>query len=147
MVNELSEDSMLAVEPIGLNEGQEELRAVGVGASVSHGQQSGDIVLVVEVFILELGTVDRLSSSAVTGGEIASLGHEVGDNSVELAVLVVEDSARFAGALLTGAEASEVLSGFGDFVGEEFELEFLGGTINGKVQENNWIAVHLFALF
>ena len=43
-----------------------------------------------EVLIGELGAVDRFSTSAVTGGEVTSLEHEVWDHSVEYTALVVK---------------------------------------------------------
>ena len=39
-LDDLTEDDVLAVQPLGLGGAQEELRAVGVRASVGHGQDS-----------------------------------------------------------------------------------------------------------
>ena len=55
-----------------------------------------------EVLIGELGAIDGLAASAVAGGEVAALAHEVGDDAVEGRALVAE-------ALLAGAESAEVL--------------------------------------
>ena len=40
-------------------------------------------MLQLEVLISEFGSVDRFSSSAVVVGEVSSLEHELGDDSVE----------------------------------------------------------------
>ncbi len=57
LVGDLSEDDMLSVEPWGCNGGDVELRAVGVGSSVGHGDDS-DLVFHDEVLIFEFCSVD-----------------------------------------------------------------------------------------
>jgi hypothetical protein len=47
----------------------------------------------------------------VATGEVTTLEHELGDDTVEGRALVVERLARAAGTLLTSAESAEVLSG------------------------------------
>jgi hypothetical protein len=99
------------------------------GSSVGHGEDTGASVLQVEVLVLELLAVDGLTTSAlpivshwyriaggwdmtyVAAGEVTTLEHELGDDTVEGRALVVEGLARAAGALLSGAESAEVLSG------------------------------------
>ena len=68
---------MLSIEPVARDEAEEELRSVGVGSSVGHGEISSLGVLLNEVLILELHSVDGFSSSSISGGEVSSLGHEV----------------------------------------------------------------------
>jgi hypothetical protein len=65
----------LTIEPRGLYGADEELRAVGVGASVGHGEDALASVLQLEVLVLELFSVDRLASSAVPVGEVTALRH------------------------------------------------------------------------
>lgn len=48
------------------------------------------VVSLDEVLISKLGAVDRFPTSAVTGGEVTSLEHEVWDYSMEYTALVVE---------------------------------------------------------
>lgn len=74
---------MLSVEPAAGDSGDEELGAIGAGSSVGHGEESWLGVLLVEVLVSEFGSVDRFSSSAVVVGEVSSLKHELGDDSVE----------------------------------------------------------------
>ena len=64
---------MLVVQPLGLDCGDEELRSVGVGAGVGHGEQPGGAVLHQEVLVIELGTVDALSASAIKILKISTL--------------------------------------------------------------------------
>lgn len=121
---------MLAVEPGAGDGGHEELGAVGVGAGVGHGQETGSGVLGLEVLIGELGAVDGLSAGTVVSGEVTALQHELGDNSVEDGVGVAE-------ALLTSAESSEVLGGLGDNVVVELELDSAEGlAVSGDVKVN-----------
>ena len=42
----------------GVDEGDEELRSVGVLASVGHGEEAWGVVLVDEVLVVELGAID-----------------------------------------------------------------------------------------
>merc|ERR1711865_1257729 len=105
-------NTTLAIEPVGLDGAEEELRAVGAGASVGHGQSSGASVLEGEVLVLELGAVDGLAAGTVVVGEVTALAHEVGDDTVEGGALEAE-------ALLAGAQDAEVLRGLGHDVGAQ----------------------------
>lgn len=97
--NRSSEDDVLSVEPWAINKGEEELWSVGVWSSVGHWKY-WSLVLEGETLILwyflkiwiylELGSVDWLSSGSVLSGEVTSLSHEVGDDSVEGWSLVAE---------------------------------------------------------
>merc|ERR1711991_151902 len=106
-----AEHAVLAVEPLGLHGADEELGAVGVGAGVGHGKDAGAGVLQCEVLVLELLAVDGLAAGAVTAREVTTLEHEVRDDTVEDAALVVQGLAGAASALLAGAESTEVLRG------------------------------------
>lgn len=90
-----------------------------VGASVGHGQQTGLVVLQLEVLVGELLAVDGLATGAVAAGEVTTLKHEVRDDAVEGGALVAE-------ALLAGAEGTEVLGGLGDDVVEQVEGDAAG---------------------
>lgn len=83
-IDNLAEHDVLAVQPRGLDGGDEELGAVRVLARVGHGQQTGASVLQLKVLVLELLAVDRLAAHAVAVREVATLDHEVGDDTVEL---------------------------------------------------------------
>lgn len=102
---DVAEDDVSAVQPGGLDGGDEELGAVGVGASVGHGEDAGAGVLQDEVLVGELLAVDGLATSAVVVREVAALQHEVGDDTVEGGALVTE-------AFLSGAQGTEVFTGF-----------------------------------
>nr|WNZ75859.1 hypothetical protein [Trichoderma harzianum] len=87
LVSDLAEDDVAAVQPRGDDSGDEELRAVAVfrcrvrmlcwpfddvsrvnlrvGAGVGHGQQTGAVVLQLEVLIGKLLAVDGLAASAL----------------------------------------------------------------------------------
>jgi len=95
------------IRTAGDDSSDEELRAVGVGSSVGHGQQSRLGVAELEVFVLELFAVDGLAAGAwgggrgeigqcvalfdsivgdgqfltVTAGEVTTLEHELGDHA------------------------------------------------------------------
>ena len=55
---------MLSVEPSGLGHGEEELRSVGVGSGVGHGQPALAVVLQLEVLVSKLLAVDGLAAGA-----------------------------------------------------------------------------------
>ena len=48
------------------------------------------LVLVVQIFVSELLTVDGLATSAVTVGKITTLEHKLGNNTMEGGALEVE---------------------------------------------------------
>ena len=107
--SDLAEHGVLAVEVREGIEAEEELRAVGVGACISHAQDAGAGVLPVEVLVVELVAVNALAASAISDSEVTTLGHEARDNSVEDAALEVEGLSRVAHAFLASAEGAEVL--------------------------------------
>lgn len=51
----------------------EELRAIGVGSSIGHGQDARSSVLEGEVLIFKLVAIDGLSTGSVVVGEVAAL--------------------------------------------------------------------------
>jgi hypothetical protein len=128
------------IEPRGDDGGDEELRAVGVGASVSHGQQTRLGVLPLDLLIAELLAVDGLATSAVATGEVTTLKHEVGDDSVEGRASVAE-------ALLTSAESAEVLGSLGDYIIEEVEgdatILLLDGAGRSAVLEDGTLPLNI----
>lgn len=76
--------------------------------------------------------VDGLATSAVATGEVTTLEHKVGDDTVELGVGVTE-------ALLASAESAEVLGGVGDNVGAQLHGDAAeGGTVDGDIEVNYW---------
>ena len=99
---------MLAVEPVGLDSAQEELRSVGVGTSVGHGKNAGAGVLELKVLILKLHAIDGLAASAVAAGKVTALAHEVVDDAVEFGSLEVEGLSAPSRALLSCAKRPEV---------------------------------------
>ena len=112
---------MAAVQPRGLNGGDEELRTVGAGACVSHCQQVGlgEGELGVNL-ILEL--VAGATNAHAQG--VATLNHEVLDDAVEHDVLVQGGVHDFTGAGVlplagTVGQADEVLDSQGCVVTEQ----------------------------
>lgn len=112
--DDLTEDNVLVVQPSGLHSANEELAAIGVGSSIGHGQNTLASVLHLEVLIVELAAVDGFATSAVALGEVTSLNHELGNDTVEATALVVEGLASLAKTFLASAKSTEVLSSLGD---------------------------------
>ncbi len=106
--------------------------AVGVGSGVGHGHDTGSGVLQLEVLVVELATVDGLATGTVVVGEVTTLAHEVGDDTVEAAALVAE-------ALLSGAEGTEVFSRLGDDVRAQLDDDTAHWrAVGGHVEEYSW---------
>lgn len=110
-LHHLPENHVLSVEPLRLNGADEELRPVRARSGVCHRKNAGARVLLYEVLVRELRSVDGLATGAVSGGEVTALAHEVGNDAVEGGALVVEGLAAAAHALLAGAKGAEILGG------------------------------------
>lgn len=83
-----------------------------------------------EVLVCEAFAVDRLTSTAVSVSEIASLGfagkrerkylaHKLGNDTMQCAALVVQRLSHLALSLFSGAQATEILRSFGNYVSTE----------------------------
>lgn len=107
------EHHVLSIQPLGLDGAQEELRPVGVGSCVGHGEDAGSGVFLLEVLVGELLSVDRLPAGTIPPREITTLQHEVGNHTVEFAAFKVERHPSLADSLLSGAQSSKVFSGLG----------------------------------
>src|SRR2546430_10939913 len=94
VVGHLAEDGVLAVEPGGGPDGDEELRPVGTRPRVRHRQQVRPAELEFRVdLVLEL--VPRATPSGT--GRVATLDHEAADPPVEDGAVVGPAAARRAG--------------------------------------------------
>lgn len=130
---------MLAIEPWAWDCCDEELGAVCVWTSVSHGKKTWSCVLGLEVLISELSAVDGFTTAAVAECEVTTLDHELWDDTVESAALVVEWLARLACALFTCAKAAEVLGCLWNNVGVEFENNTAGWlVVDSNIEEDTW---------
>uniref|UniRef100_A0A8D8XNA6 Uncharacterized protein n=1 Tax=Cacopsylla melanoneura TaxID=428564 RepID=A0A8D8XNA6_9HEMI len=93
--DDLSEHNVTSVQPGSFLGGDEELRSIGVFASVGHGQPARSVVGQLEVLIFKFVTVNAGSTSSISLGVISSLDHEVFDDSVEFAALVTLTNRTF----------------------------------------------------
>jgi len=106
VMNNSSENSVLVVEMRCGSEANEELRAIGIRASVGHGEHTLVSVRVPYLLVIELLTVDRNTTSSIAGSGVTTLSHEALNNSVELVTFVVLAIAT----VLTSAKTSKVLA-------------------------------------
>jgi len=118
--NDLAKDDVLSIEPAGDGGGDEELGAIGVWSRIGHGQKEWAVVLQLEVLVGELLSVDGATASAIVAREVTALEHEVGNDTVESAVLVVLS----IGCAL--ADFGKVLGSLGDSLIEEDEIDASG---------------------
>lgn len=79
-----------------------------------------------------LGTVLVWICSYVATGEVTTLEHELGDHTVELGAGVAE-------ALLASAESAEVLSGLGDNIIVEVEVDAAGAGCGGMWSATSFV--------
>jgi len=121
---------MLAIKPAGLSSADKELGAIGVRASVGHGEGADINVLQGEVLILEFVAIDRLATSTISCSEVTTLAHEARDDSVEGGALEAE-------ALLSSAQSTEVLSCAGHNIFSELEDNTASGVAtDGDVEKD-----------
>lgn len=126
---------MPIVQPGGLDGGDEELGAVGVRTGIGHGHDAGAGVFQGEVLILEFGAVDGLATSAVVVGEVATLAHEIRDDTVEGGALVAE-------TLFTCTQGTEVLSRLWNDIGTELDNDAAHGLVIGRHIEKYFWETH-----
>ena len=89
-----------------------------------------------EVLVRELLAVNGLAAGAVAAGEVTRLAHEVRDDAVEDAALVVQRLAGSPRAPLPCAQRPEVLAGSRRHVDAELERDAAdGGTADAHVEE------------
>mmetsp|Transcript_85614 Transcript_85614/g.174754 ORF Transcript_85614/g.174754 Transcript_85614/m.174754 type:complete len:230 (-) Transcript_85614:91-780(-) len=101
---------MFHVQVRRLLDGDEELAAVSSRASIRHGQEPRLGMFHLEIFIRKLLSINGFSTSSIASCEVATLTHELRDNPVEAATLIVQGLSGLALALLSSAEGSEILS-------------------------------------
>jgi len=136
-LNHLTEHHMLPIQPLCFCSTDKELGPVSVLPGVCHRQDSRPGVLLREILVGELGTVDGLTAGAVPGREIPSLAHEARDHTVESGTLEVQRLPGFSDTFLAGAQCSEVLCRLRRHVGEKFHHDSSGGCApDGHVEEN-----------
>ena len=121
---------MVSIQPRARHGCDKELRSVRIRTTVRHGEQSRTCVLQREVLVCEAFAVDRLTSTTVSVSEIASLGfatkregkylaHKLGNDTMQCAALVVQRLSHLALSLFSGAQATEILRSFGNYVSTE----------------------------
>ena len=70
--NNLSKDHMFTIQPFSHSGTNEKLRPVGVGSSIGHRQNSGSGVSQFEIFIFELVSINRFSTSSIVSSKIST---------------------------------------------------------------------------
>lgn len=118
-IDNLPEYHMFPIQPCSLLGADKELGSVGVGTGIGHGQHTRTGVLLLEVLILELETIDGFTTSSIASGEVPTLAHEAWDDAMEGRALVVQWLARPPEPLLSGAETPEILSSFWGDIGKQ----------------------------
>src|SRR6185437_473176 len=116
---DFAEDGVLAGEPAGVRNGDEELGAVGVGAGVGHGELAG----LGEAVRRALGLVGELVAGAAHAGAfgVSALDHELRDDAVEDGAVIELGALLGAAVPVLGAlgEADEVGDSIGRFLVEQ----------------------------
>jgi len=132
-LGDVAKDAVLAIQPVGFDSAQEKLAAVGIRARVGHRKNPWTGVLELEVFVGKLLAVDGFPTSSVLAGKVATLAHELRDDTVERGSFVPE-------ALFTGAQGAEVFRGLWDHVGAEGHFDATQGlAVGSDVEETDWV--------
>lgn len=87
--------------------GDEKLRTIRVSSSIGHRKQTGSGMLVVEVLVTELFSVNRLTSSSISTSKITTLDHKTLNNTVESASLVMKRLSTASLSLLSSAKSAK----------------------------------------
>src|SRR6185312_1993741 len=107
-LDDLAEDGVIAGEPVGCRNSNEELAAVSIGAGVGHGEFAG----FVEFVRRALGFVRKLiaGTAGASAQRISSLDHEIGNHAMEDSVVV-----EWHVGLLSAAGVGPLARAFGEF--------------------------------
>lgn len=90
-----TKDCVLAVQPLGRAERNEELATICVRTGIGHRQHSSSCVLQVGVYlVVERLAINGRTASACSRG-VAALNHEIRYDSVKLDVVVVAAAGKF----------------------------------------------------
>lgn len=120
-VDHLPEDHMFAIEMRAGLERDEELRGVGVSAAVGHRKQSCTGMSPRKALIHKGTSVDREATLSTSIRDVSSLDHKSINDAMKLCVQIMQLGLVWSLAVLTSAEASEILSSFGSEVVEQLE--------------------------
>lgn len=84
---------------------QEKVKWLNIHTSIGHGNSTWSKVLNLKVLISKSWSINWFTTTAISRGEITSLNHEVGNNTVESASFISK-------SFFSGCKSSEVLSSF-----------------------------------
>jgi hypothetical protein len=142
-------DTVFAIEPVACNEGQKELCAIGVWASVGHTQLSGFGMLDRKILIGESAAINGFTFLAVVSSEVPALGHELRDHSVKFGALKMHWQASGGPiAFFTSAERSEIFTSLRANVTVKFKLKVESFfAVNRHVHPTPWSVSHFFWIF
>lgn len=80
---------VLAIQPLGGRQGEEELTAIGVGSSIGHGKNSCTCEFQIGMKLV-LKLFSKYRSTAATGSSgVSSLDHKIFDNSMKFGAIVI----------------------------------------------------------
>jgi hypothetical protein len=96
-------------------------------------------MLQIKTFILECGTINRLSTTAISLDNVSTMDDNIWDYSVETAILEVQVFAQGALSFLSGAKGTEIFSCFRNGIREKFTLDSpTAQAIDANVEIHMW---------
>eukprot|EP00397_Hematodinium_sp_SG-2012_P063729 GEMP01088620.1.p2 GENE.GEMP01088620.1~~GEMP01088620.1.p2 ORF type:complete len:134 (-),score=18.65 GEMP01088620.1:30-431(-) len=124
---------MFPIKPLGLHSAQEELRAICVGSSIGHGQDTWASVTQREVFVGKFHPIDRLATGSITSSEVTTLTHEVWDDTMEGGALVAESP-------FSCTQSTEVLCSLGNYISTQLHNNSANRlVVRNDIEEDLWI--------
>lgn len=143
--NHVAKDHVQSIQMRRRFGGDEELRSIGVGSAIGHGQEEWSIVLDFQVFIGERLSVDGFAAGSIVIDKVSALQHESLDDAMKNRASIMQRSLRFGRQTrFTRAQTLEIAGRFGHDIVEQLKHDPTGfnGTNRDIEKASRVIRIH-----
>jgi hypothetical protein len=110
IIHDSSKNDISATEPLGFDSGDKELRSIGIGTGICHGQEEFAVEFDRgQIFILEVSSIDTISASTVVSYNVATLDKAVGNDTMKETATIAESGFTS----IASTQSSKVFDGLG----------------------------------